>query len=93
MAVADPRDRRLSPAERTGPARTHPNRQPLSPPLAYTSQAFVDLEVERVFAANWAAVGLAPSLPNPGDARPLWIFGIPIVTVRDANALPGRIPA
>jgi len=55
------------------------------PNVAYTSQAYFDLEVNRVFARNWVAVGLAPPLPGRGDARPLWIFGFPILLLRDGE--------
>jgi hypothetical protein len=55
------------------------------PNVAYTSQPYFDLEVDRVFARNWVAVGLAPSLPGRGDARLLRIFGFPILLLRDGE--------
>jgi len=80
--MAEPLDRFLSPAERTALRAPIEAASPF-PSIAYTSQAYFDLEVERVFAPNWVAIGLAPSLPNPGDVHPLWIFGYPIMMVRD----------
>ena len=80
--MAEPLDRFLSPAEREALRAPIETASPF-PAIAYTSQAYFDLEVERVFAPNWVAIGLAPSLPNPGDVYPLWIFGYPIVMVRD----------
>ncbi len=53
------------------------------PNIAYTSPDYFDLEVERVFARNWVAVGYAPAVPRPGDVQPLYIFGFPILILRD----------
>lgn len=53
------------------------------PNLAYTSQGYFELEVERVFTRNWVAVGYAPSVATPGDVQPLWIFGFPLLILRD----------
>ena len=50
---------------------------------AYTSEAFLALEAERVFAPNWAFVEFAHSLPGPGDMVPLTLAGLPILLVRD----------
>jgi len=80
--MADALDRFLSPAERAALRAPLESASPF-PVVAYTSQDYFDLEVERVFAPNWVAIGLAPSLPDPGDVHPLWIFGYPIVIVRD----------
>jgi choline monooxygenase len=38
--------------------------------------------VERLFWRNWIAVGFAASLPEPGDAAPLEIFGLPLLLMR-----------
>src|SRR5690242_12096409 len=58
-----------------GEARTFPN-------VAYQSQSFFELEVERLFARNWVAVGFGSSLPRIGDVSPLEIFGMPLVLIR-----------
>lgn len=55
------------------------------PPVAYTSREYFEMEIEKVFSPNWVAIGMAPSLPNPGDVQPLWIFGFPLVMVRDGE--------
>jgi choline monooxygenase len=80
--MTNPLDRFLSRAERTAMRAPIKSASPF-PAVAYTSQAFFDLEVDRVFAPNWVAIGMAPSVPNQGDVQPLWIFGFPIVIVRD----------
>ncbi len=63
--------------------------QPLSkcPKCRFTSQDYFDLDVERVFARSWVAVGYAPCIPNPGDVQPLSIFGFPMVTLRDGDGI------
>lgn len=81
--MTDPLDRFLTRAERATMRAPIETASPF-PAIAYTSQAFFDLEVDRVFAPNWVAIGLAPSVPNSGDVLPLWIFGFPIVMVRDS---------
>jgi len=82
--MAESLDRFLSQAERAALRAPIESASPF-PAIAYTSQEFFDLEVERVFAPNWVAVGMAPALPDPGDVQPLWIFGFPIVLVRDGS--------
>lgn len=82
--MADPLESLLSPAERAALRASIESASPF-PPIAYTSQDFFELEVERVFAPTWVAVGMAPALPSPGDVHPLWIFGYPVVMVRDGG--------
>jgi choline monooxygenase len=57
------------------------------PNVAYTSQQFFDLEVDRVFARNWVAVGFAPALRKSGDVQPLWMFGFPLLMLRDDDGI------
>jgi phenylpropionate dioxygenase-like ring-hydroxylating dioxygenase large terminal subunit len=37
------------------------------PPEAYTSQAFYDLEIERIFKQDWFSLGHIAQIPNVGD--------------------------
>src|ERR1700755_1092259 len=55
------------------------------PREAYTDPAFFALEIERVFGRNWTYVGAAGEMPNPGDAIPLQLGGMPIVLVRQRD--------
>ncbi|MEM7222961.1 MAG: aromatic ring-hydroxylating dioxygenase subunit alpha [Pseudomonadota bacterium] len=80
--MPDALDAFLSPAARAALCAPIEEASPF-PAIAYTSQDYFDLEVERVFASNWVAIGMAPSLANPGDAHPLWVFGFPLLMVRD----------
>ena len=52
------------------------------PQVAYRSQDFFELEVERGCTRNWVAVGFAASLPHVGDVAPLDIFGMPLLITR-----------
>ena len=56
------------------------------PAAAYTSDAFLALENERLFAASWVFAGLAHELARPGDAVPVTVAGKPVLLVRDADA-------
>jgi choline monooxygenase len=80
--VTDPLGRFLSLDERAALRAPIEVASPF-PNIAYTSQEYFDLEVERVFARSWVAVGFASSLPTPGDVQPLWIFGFPLLLLRD----------
>jgi phenylpropionate dioxygenase-like ring-hydroxylating dioxygenase large terminal subunit len=84
--VTDPLSRFLSLDERAALRAPIEAASPF-PNIAYTSQEYFDLEVDRVFARNWVAVGFAPSLPRPGDVQPLWIFGFPILILRDDEGI------
>ena len=52
------------------------------PARAFTSDAFFDLEVKRIFHRHWMALCFEATLPNPGDMRPIELFGQPLVLVR-----------
>ena len=52
------------------------------PARAFTSRAFFDLEVERIFHRRWMALAFEGTLPSPGDMRPIELFGQPLALVR-----------
>ena len=52
------------------------------PARAFTSRAFFDLEVERIFHRRWMALAFEGTLPAPGDMRPIELFGQPLALVR-----------
>ena len=52
------------------------------PARAFTSPTFFDLEVERIFNRRWMALAFEGTLPEPGDMRPLELFGQPLALVR-----------
>jgi len=53
------------------------------PPWCYTSQAFYDREVERVFKTCWNFIGRADELAKPGDYAAYDLVGEPVLIVRD----------
>ncbi|MEM0989571.1 MAG: SRPBCC family protein [Pseudomonadota bacterium] len=53
------------------------------PKSAYTSQSFLDREVERVFRQEWVAVGRADQLANAGDYLTYDLAGEPVIVIRD----------
>lgn len=53
------------------------------PRQAYTSQEFFDLERERLFPRVWMGIGFTSDVPDPGDAIPLMVAGVPIILCRD----------
>ena len=55
------------------------------PNRAYTDEAFLDAERERVLARGWIAVAFAHDVPAPGDLHPATAAGQPLVVVRDAD--------
>jgi len=54
------------------------------PNEVYTSPDFFALEREVLFAPGWTCVGFASDLPEPGDARPVNLLGVPLFAMRDA---------
>ena len=53
------------------------------PGAAYTSEAFLALENERIFAGAWVFAGFAHELPSAGDVAPITVAGRSLLLVRD----------
>ncbi len=53
------------------------------PPWAYTSQAYYDREVERVFKTSWNFICREDELAKPGDYAAYDLVGEPVLIVRD----------
>ena len=53
------------------------------PNWCYTSEAFYEREIERMFKHNWNFIGREDELPQPGDYIALDLFGEGIFIVRD----------
>lgn len=60
------------------------------PKNVYTSQEFLDLEIEHIFKKDWFCAGRAETLKNPGDYLTLELAGQPIMVVCDND---GQIKA
>src|ERR1700761_8706931 len=57
------------------------------PAAAYTSEAFYQLEVEKIFKRDWIGVGHVSQIPNVGDYFTLDLFGEPLVVVRGPDRI------
>ena len=56
------------------------------PNECYTSEKYLMIERERVFQDKWTAIGIGSSVPNPGDALPYNLLGIPLIILRDKES-------
>ena len=55
------------------------------PNECYTNDEYFAYEREKVFFNKWTVVGVASSIPNPGDVKPHNLLGIPLILLRDKN--------
>jgi choline monooxygenase len=55
------------------------------PNECYLNDDYLEFEKEKIFKNNWTMIGVASSVPNPGDAKPFNLLGIPILIVRNKN--------
>ena len=53
------------------------------PNECYTNSDYLVHEREKVFFNKWTVVGVASSIPNPGDVKPHNLLGIPLILIRD----------
>mgnify|MGYP007000290952 len=51
------------------------------PNECYTSDDYLAYEKERIFSDKWTVIGVASSIPNPGDAKPYNLLGIPLILI------------
>ncbi len=55
------------------------------PNECYLEGGYTAIERKKLFEDRWVAVGVASSLPNPGDAKPFDLLGIPLIILRDKD--------
>jgi len=55
------------------------------PNECYTSEQYLSFERNTVFSDKWTAIGVGSSIPNPGDAKPYNLLGIPLLIVRNKD--------
>ncbi len=53
------------------------------PNECYISEDYLAFEKEKVFCNKWTVIGVGSSIPNPGDAKPYNLLGIPLILIRD----------
>lgn len=74
----------VDPVEALGLTTNRPFDQAMAmPPGVYTSQMFLQREIDHIFAREWFCVGRASALENPGDYTTLELAGQPIIVLRD----------
>ena len=64
--------------------------QPISkahglPNECYNSKEYTGIERRKIFEDKWVVVGVASSIPKPGDAKPFDLLGIPLILLRTKN--------
>jgi choline monooxygenase len=52
---------------------------------AYTDNAFVALERDRLMSPTWTCVGVGSDVAEPGDVKPVDFMGLPLLLVRAEN--------
>ncbi len=57
------------------------------PNAFYTDPDVFAEETRKVFFRNWAGIGFAKDVPEPGDAKPVTFLGQPLVLVRDKDGV------
>ena len=55
------------------------------PNACYTSEDWLALENQRIFAQTWMLAGFCHDIPGRGDACPVKVAGVPILLRRDGN--------
>src|SRR5271169_4072354 len=55
------------------------------PPWCYTSQAFYDREVERLWRKIWNFIGSVDQVAKNGDYFTLTFAGVPVIVLRDQS--------
>ena len=53
------------------------------PNECYLNGPYANIERKKIFEDKWVTIGVASSLPNPGDTKPFDLLGIPLIIVRD----------
>ena len=53
------------------------------PNECYLHGEYTQIERKKIFEDKWVVIGVASSIPNPGDAKPFDLLGIPLIIIRD----------
>ncbi len=53
------------------------------PNECYLKGPYTKIERKKIFENKWVTIGVASSLPKPGDTKPFDLLGIPLIIVRD----------
>lgn len=78
--IPDTLDTFITPAQRAAIRASIEEARTL-PRQAFTSEAFFELEMERIFGRHWTALCFRHQLPEPGRLLPMEFGGIPLLVV------------
>ena len=53
------------------------------PNECYLNGNYTEIERKKIFEDKWVVIGVASSVPEPGDAKPFDLLGIPLIILRD----------
>ena len=53
------------------------------PNECYLEGDYTKIERKKIFEDKWVAIGVASSIPKPGDTKPFDLLGIPLIMIRD----------
>jgi len=53
------------------------------PNECYLDGPYSQIERKKIFEDKWVVIGVASSVPDPGDAKPFDLLGIPLIILRD----------
>ena len=53
------------------------------PNECYLNGPYSKIERKKIFEDKWVTIGVASSVPNPGDVKPFDLLGIPLIIIRD----------
>ena len=53
------------------------------PNECYNNVEYTKIERKKLFEDKWVVIGVASSIPNPGDAKPFDLLGIPLILLRN----------
>jgi len=53
------------------------------PNECYNSAEYTKIERKKLFEDKWVVIGVASSIPKPGDAKPFDLLGIPLILLRN----------
>ncbi len=51
----------------------------------YTDPLVFAAEREKIFFEGWTALAFGKDIPTPGDVKPVWLLGVPLLAVRDQD--------
>ena len=56
------------------------------PNECYNNIEYTKIERKKLFEDKWVVIGVASSIPKPGDAKPFDLLGIPLILLRNKKS-------